>query len=661
MSASMKMLGGIFGAFWLASMVACGSDPAADDAADRGGGTGSSSSGGSGSAAGGSSSGTAPSAPTLLGRWQVAGHDARGAYTGQVDLSESSFVRSVQYTGVTVEGDRELHWAWIGTANGDPAGTMTAQVELDDRGFVVQRGELVRTAEGAPVVLEVSIHLDGASAQATYADGTETWSERVDRPETPLVAIDRHVVDAHDPPSGATKQASFASFASFQALPEVQPYVDRPEFQAAVHGHFVDTTDLTFYREHPNALRVINKHVDAISLQETLSRANAFRKTLREKAQGFDQEIESEFLDPATGMLLDGAPAGEPKLPHFSAALWTGTYLASQIYRFEVTGEAQAKSNAEKALDGLLKLQEVTGDFTQFARAIHVRGETLTEGWLAGAGELSNLEWMPGGNNDMMKGLYVGYLLGNDTFCKSAGYESLCARLKSNVKHLANDVSSDRGNDELDSNWLVASTLAPLDALSYRGKAEAAWPASKVVVQNTPVMYEQGIADWSGLNLGFVSGVFHMTLAEHLDLGGDAADTYRASIEDGYGALSRQRLPLWDLLHGAYGQQSAAAVEDAVARLREMPFPKSVQTVDHRVSPAFCLSPYPSLPWKNDWTTTDRTQPLRTVPLFEEAHDIYRFRTYVDWRGAMTARPPAPEYLLAYWFGRKHALIAETD
>ena len=102
-------------------------------------------------------------------------------------------------------------------------------------------------------------------------------------------------------------------------------------------------------------------------------------------------------------------------------------------------------------------------------------------------------------------------------------------------------------------------------------------------------------------------------------------------------------------------------MDDVLWRLREMPFPKPIVNVDHRINPAFCMSPYPSLPWKNDWTTTDRTQALRSVPLFEEALDIFRFRTETQYDGVTPAKPPAPEYLMAYWFGRKHGLIPATE
>jgi hypothetical protein len=364
-------------------------------------------------------------------------------------------------------------------------------------------------------------------------------------------------------------------------------------------------------------------------------------------------------------MLLDGGPVGQPKEPHFSAALWTGTYAAAQAMRFFATQEPQAKANFIKVLDGVLKLQEVTSDWKQFARAIRPAKGNPTGGWRAGTGAYAGLEWLEGGNNDMMKGLYLAYIFGHQLLCQGVtGHEDLCTRIRRNARHLSDDINVDRGSDELDSAWLTAVVSPALDAISYRAKAEATWTAQKAVIKATPATYTQGIADWSGLNLGFASNLFHLLLAERLDLGGDAKAAYTGLVADGFDALSEQRLPLWNLLQGAFpkGAANAAAIADAKARLQEMPFPKPMHVVDLRVNPWFCMSPYPSLPWKNDWTTTDRTQSLRTVPLYMAPLDLYAFRVNMQYKGGSAdVKAPAPEYLIAYWFGRRYGLISAND
>ncbi len=653
-------------AFLTLAAFGCGSSSAADQEGmpARDGGVGTNGDSGTGDAG----SSTPPG--SLEGVWKVHGTDARGAYTGRAEVRRSEggdllFLRAVKYDALVVEGDRELHWVWTGSARGDGVRALDLAVTLDNRDFVVRRGALTRSIADTPASVTGRLERTGGSVAASYgAFGSETWDGYEKPGAAPIFAEDRRVIPAHTPPSSADKTARFTGFQSFQTLPDVAPYVGRPEFQAAVHGHVLDRTDFAFYRENPKALRVVNKGIDAISLQETKSRADAFRATLAAKAQGFAAEIESEFLDPATGMLLDGAPIGFPKEPHFSAALWTGTVVAAELYRFQVTGEPAAKAQARKSLDGILKLQEVTGNWSEFARAIRVAKGITSDGWRTGAGALSGLEWLPGGNNDMMKGLYLAYVMGHDAFCKSAGEEALCARIRINAQHLADDVNVDRGADELDSPWLASVvSSAPLDVLKYQAKAQAAWVVVKPTLLITAPSYDQGIADWSGLNLAFVGGIFHGMLAEKWNVGGDAKTSYKAQVDATFKTFAQQRLPLWNLIVGAYGSgPDAAATDDAKWRLREMPFPKPMQEVDLRIRPDFSLSPYPSLPWKNDWTTTDRTQALRTMPLFAEGLDLYRFRLGLVYRGGSeTIKPPAPEYLLAYWFGRRFGLISAAD
>jgi hypothetical protein len=659
------------------SLLACGSDRSRgldDETATDPDGPGSSGGPNSpGSSGGPDGTGGGETAKDLNGVWTVTGKDARGAYHGEAEVRTEGgkllFMRTVQYDGVKVEDGRDLHWAFLGTAKGDTTKEILLEVVLENRAFIVERDGLERKATDAPITVTGKVKLEAGKGLGTWSGtgvtGDETWTARKSNGKLPLVAIERAIVPAHSPPSAAVKSGLFGTYGTYHAMPLLQSYKARPEFQAAVHGHAIDRTDFAFYRANKNALRVINKSIDKISLGETLVRANAYRSTLAEKAAGFDGETEAEFIHPQTGMLLDAAPAGQPKEVHFSAALWTGIYAASQIYRFQATGEAKAKANVLKTLDGLLKLQEVTGNWTMFARAIRPATGNVTGGWHAGAGALSNLEWLEGGNNDMMKGLYISYVLGYGLLCQAPGNEGLCARIRVNAKHLSDDVSVDRGSDDLDSAWLATVTAGdPITKLTYQTKAETAWVVSKPVIEANTRLYEQGTADWSGLNLGFVGNVFHLALADSYDVGGNGKATFRKLIQDVWSNLKGQRLPLWNLLHAAHGTSGpdATSAEDTLWRMRELPFPKATIKVDHRIRPDFCLSPYPSLPWKNDWTTTDRSQALASVPLFEEALDIYRFRLEMKYTGdSRAAKPPAPEYLIAYWFARKNALLAATD
>ncbi|HUH47802.1 MAG TPA: hypothetical protein VLZ54_11655 [Arenibacter sp.] len=64
--------------------------------------------------------------------------------------------------------------------------------------------------------------------------------------------------------------------------------------------------------------------------------------------------------------------------------LWTAMYMASQLYRYKVTGEEEARINAYEAFEALERLHTITGIKGLFARSFerdHEIIETKEEGW----------------------------------------------------------------------------------------------------------------------------------------------------------------------------------------------------------------------------------------------------------------------------------------
>jgi hypothetical protein len=367
-----------------------------------------------------------PSVPlTSLGVWQIEGKDQRGAYRGRGELRKQGsalfFARAIAYDTLTVEDGRALHLAWTGKVATLTADAATLEGTLEPRDFIAQRGASVRSLSDAPIATRAVL-----TRGATFIDVTwnveravERWFTRTESGAEPIFQVQREVRGSHAPPSSSERAVSDATFGSYRALPEVAPYVSRPEFSAAIFGRVYDRTDFAFYRENPRALRVVNKPVDEISLQETRLRADAFGPTLESKAKAFDQEMDTDFMDPGVWFSPDSRTASGIEASG-DGALWTATYLASQIYRFEVSGEAQAKVNAKRTLDAMLKLQEITGNWGEFARTLRKSNGVATLPWHAGTGTFAGLDWLQGGNNDMLKGLFLAYTLGYPFFCEGA-------------------------------------------------------------------------------------------------------------------------------------------------------------------------------------------------------------------------------------------------
>jgi hypothetical protein len=124
------------------------------------------------------------------------------------------------------------------------------------------------------------------------------------------------------------------------------------------------------------------------------------------------------------------------------------------------------------------------------------------------------------------------------------------------------------------------------------------------------------------------------------------------------------RVGLLQLVYGALGDFATPPpeLEDAIWVLREMPIPKKHGlAIDWRIHPSFCMSPFPSLPWKGDWMdpNSNRFQSLVSYPLFERPPDGFQWKSnpmaFVG--GASTWEEPGADFLFAYWFGRWAGVI----
>ncbi len=601
--------------------------------------------------------------------WAVSGSDVRGDYTGQAELIPDGqayrFIRVIDYdSAVQVENGRSLSWVWQGVGLLNTNGSLAIQVALQRADFIKRRGSLVRTAADAqPVAVQGRfVQATGTFAGSFSGPGIaamEIWSSP--NPTGPRPIFERRVTElpTHGTLSEAERAALFLGFSSYHALPEIQPYVDLPEFKNPVHRVIIDQTDFEFYQQHPNALRVVGKVLDPISLQETLARAEAYKWTLGDKAAFYDQHVAGKSIDAATGMVFEAVADTVGGIPSHDSALWTGAYVASQAYRARVTGVPAAVNNIVRSVQGLLTLAEITGDRRTFARTLRAAKGNPTPPWHAGQGPYAALEWEEGGNNDMFKGLMYGLTTTHALLCeRPTGHAALCARIRSNVKQIADrlELTQDHGLNRLAALWLAAYVTRNLP---YLLRATEEWNLQAPILQqgNITMVYKNGIADWSGTHLALVEYMMFRLLAERYALPGiDAGSTLRHGIEKIYRTFAKVRLGLWSVPFAKLGTSPHPdAAETARWRLRELPAPKPQLDVDHRIRPDYVMSPFPSAPWKQDWTQNDRTQSLRSYPLFEaSAYTVY------DWKQSpfeyrsnnIGLAYPGVDYLIAYWLGR---------
>lgn len=93
--------------------------------------------------------------------------------------------------------------------------------------------------------------------------------------------------------------------------------------------------------------------------------------------------------------------------------LFTGLYCASQCFRYAVTGSEEAKANAKRAVEAMIKLTEVTGKKGFTARATRYSheenyGTGVREEWHA-CENIPDCEWLGETSSDEMTGHYYAY------------------------------------------------------------------------------------------------------------------------------------------------------------------------------------------------------------------------------------------------------------
>jgi hypothetical protein len=227
-------------------------------------------------------------------------------------------------------------------------------------------------------------------------------------------------------------------------------------------------------------------------------------------------------------------------------------------------------------------------------------------------------------------------------------------------------------NKKTSANGLLAYGLAALlrgssaDRDEYRRKARN--PFFQLLGLFDGGMLWQGISDWSGNHLG-VCGTWSRTrVAEHLNERVESWSS-RLALRMAEARLRPSRPTLHTIAAAGRARLSwlsALDTADAVWGLREIPFPRSTLRGAHGLRGDFCRSPYPSLPWKFDWTTNQgRAQGIEVPPRFEHTTDIYRWKSnpLVDERhGSGPGQEYGSiDYLFAYWLARVEGVVGPND
>ena len=627
----------------------------------------------------------------LQGIYSLVGNDnLYGNYTGKVEIrsnesGEMKTIHLIEYDNAEFEG-LKIAQVWIGEIDKT---TLKATVTLYQKSFIANYNELTRNIDSPYKTLCTSnitrennvLTADFTCENAESFNFNEIWTRISDNGNKEIWKNERIEIESHEEISQTDKDRRFQLYSSFHELEDVQPYVNRDDFKRAMHFYIYDPTDLKYYRENSSKLRVIQKTIDDISLKETKQRRDAYYMTLSQKQVVYDAEMQDYFLN-EEGMYSNYNVNNNTYLPSGDGMLWTGVYLASEAMRYIKTNSTDALQNMIKSLRGQIKCFYITGSDSTFARSIRPHEESAINcsgnpeedntKWCKGSGVYANTDYLMTGNNDMFKGYVVAFPWAYLALKKAGNNDDLINDMKEVMKRLVenNDVANDHKINEFIS-YLMLYMIEDsfLKKQEYKARYESVWEAFVdpwLVDQGNGARYDYGTADWSGTHLNIQTLISAYIIFNEIN-----DESKKHAIKVGFkNALENMRFTnqgLFQLASSTLGEFSTIPEEQfySIWYLKSYIAPKKNISFDWRINPEFSMSPYPNLPWKNDWTSPNenRTNSLRMYPNFQLNIDDYMFKsTPFGYRGwASNAKQGNADYLFAYWFARYFNVIDGSD
>lgn len=198
---------------------------------------------------------------------------------------------------------------------------------------------------------------------------------------------------------------------------------------------------------HPNvtAITVSDNGTMAAVTPRGISIITAKMMTLEEKAKHFDELADKYYVRNegyhVSRKLRKYADMDSGWLPNSdNDGLFTGLYCASQCFRYAVTGDEKAKSNAKRAVEAMIKLTEVTGRPGFTARATRYSHEENfatgnREEWHFCEGN-PDCEWLGETSSDEMTGHYYAYGIYYDLVADEEEKKKIAQVVKTITDHI---------------------------------------------------------------------------------------------------------------------------------------------------------------------------------------------------------------------------------
>jgi hypothetical protein len=404
--------------------------------------------------------------------------------------------------------------------------------------------------------------------------------------------------------------------------------------------------------------------------------------TLADKSRVFVDRVQTRHnrwgLTASSQLRVPGDVSTNQMVSSDNDGLWTAMYVVAECFRYRVTGETDARENARRGMQAILRLEAITGKPGFPARSFIKVGVDVQPGdgeWH----DASDKEWRWKGDtsSDEIVGLYFVYPLYLDLVADEAEKPALAAAIERITNHILDnkyqliDVDGQRtrwGWWGPDAVWEDPDEtgLRALHILShlrvamhmtanaqYRARYQSAYDdlvkthKYHWLTRNQKVMVP-GSINHSDDELAFLSYYPLLRYEEDPAL----LAVYKQSLERSWQIERPERNPLWNFIYAAGTGAPEFDRAESLRTLREIPIDQIQWTVrnSHRLD-------VPIDPLNDRFK---RRQALLVLPYDELPMSKWNGNPYnLDGGNDGRSEDDGAYFLLPYWMGRYHQLIGE--
>ena len=402
--------------------------------------------------------------------------------------------------------------------------------------------------------------------------------------------------------------------------------------------------------------------------------------TLAEKSRVFVDRIQKRHnrwgLTATSELRVAGDLSTNRPVSTDNDGLWTAMYVAAECFRYKVTGESDARENARRGMQAVLRLESITGIPGFPARSLIKVGEDVQPS----DGEWHDTpdkawRWKGDTSSDEIVGHYFVYPIYYDLVADESEKSLLRATLDRITNHILDhnyqliDVDGQRtrwgwwGPDEI---WKEAGEtgLRALHMLSHlrvamhvtgdsasAAKFRAAYEDLIKTHKYHLLMRNQKIAIPGHINhsddeLAFLS---YYPLLEY-ETNPDLLAVYKQSLERSWQVERPERNPLWNIIYAAGTGAQEFDRAESVRTLHEIPMDTITWTVKNSTRLDVPVDPLGD--------RFSRKQALVVLPYDEIPMWKWNGNPYnLDGGNGGRSEDDGAYFLLPYWMGRFHRLL----